>query len=69
MKNTDYLTDEQLQRMCIEYSFFTCGDNKEYQELMDMNNNNASMLELASKIEKHSDQDKDTIIKAMHTAY
>ena len=69
MKNTDYLTDSQLRNMCIENGFFTCGNNVEYKELFEMNNAGSSMLELAYKIEKHSDQDKNTIIKAMHKAY
>jgi len=69
LRISSYITDDQIRRICIDNQFFTHGNNKEYQELFDMNFDGASILQLVYKITKHSEQDSNVVLKAIRVEF
>lgn len=62
-KETRSIDMSELRNLCIKQSWFTCGDNEEYSELLNMVNNTELttdlIVELASIIYSHSESDND----------
>ena len=44
------MTNDRLRRKCIDNNWFTCGSCRQYDKLFDMNNDGASLFELAIAI-------------------
>lgn len=62
-KETRSIDMSELRNLCIKQNWFTCGDNDEYSELLNMVNNTELttdlIVELASIIYSHSENDND----------
>lgn len=58
MKNYTVTTPDTLRRICIKNDWFTCGSNRQYEKMFYMNENGASMEEIATVIWLCSDEEK-----------
>lgn len=79
MKLFDYETREgridndKLRCLCIEHNWFTCGSNRQYEKLFEMNEQGAAIEQIATVIWLCSDEDilencRRDIIFALHEA-
>lgn len=79
MKLFDYenregrIDNDQLRNLCIEHNWFTCGTNRQYSKLFDMNEQGAGIEQIATVIWLCSDTDipennRRDIIFALHEA-
>lgn len=79
MKLFDYETREgridndKLRSLCIDHDWFTCGSNRQYEKLFEMNEQGAGIEQIATVIWLCSDEDilencRRDIIFALHEA-
>lgn len=70
MKN-GRISSDKLRSLCIENHWFTCGTNHQYEKVFEMNEQGASIEQLATVIWLCSDEEENCrrdIVIALHEA-
>ncbi len=67
------IDNDKLRSLCIKHGWFTCGSNRQYEKLFEMNEQGAGIEQIATAIWLCSDSDipgncRRDIILALHDA-